>query len=143
MEPTSQRTDGGIGGPTKVLGLRPNVAAALAYLPFFVPCVGVVLAALWLATEPRESRFVRVHALQALLLHVLSWFSLGGCGCCTSLASGVVHGHALGVVVAMLLRIGEALFAGAIVIVFLVGLAKALGGQELRLPLLGEIAQNA
>jgi uncharacterized membrane protein len=50
-------------GKTQVLGLDYNIAGLLCYVPF-----GFIPAIVFLATEPKESRFVRFHAIQSLLL---------------------------------------------------------------------------
>jgi uncharacterized membrane protein len=52
-------------GKTQVLGLDYNIAGMLCYIPF-----GFIAAIIFLATEPKESRFVRFHAIQSLLLTV-------------------------------------------------------------------------
>lgn len=51
------------------LGLKPNFAAMLCYLPF----VGVIASALLNHYEPEESRFVRFHAKQSLYAHIAFW----------------------------------------------------------------------
>jgi uncharacterized membrane protein len=53
-------------GKTQTLGLDYNIAALLCYLP--VCCINVIFPILWLATEPRDNRFLRFHALQSLYL---------------------------------------------------------------------------
>src|SRR2546423_14232566 len=63
----------GYGGPppenkTKTLGFKYNVAALLCYLPTCLCCLNVIFGIIWLATEPKENRFVRFHAMQGLLL---------------------------------------------------------------------------
>ncbi len=56
-------TPGG-GGQTN-LGVAPNVAGLLCYVPC---CVGLVFAIVAAIVE-KQSRFVRFHAFQSLLLH--------------------------------------------------------------------------
>ncbi len=48
---------------TQVLSLDFNIAGLLCYVPF-----GVIFAVIFLATEPKESRFVRFHSLQSVTL---------------------------------------------------------------------------
>lgn len=50
-------------GKTQVLGIDYNIAGLLCYVPF-----GFIAALVFLFTEPKESKFVRFHALQSLLL---------------------------------------------------------------------------
>jgi uncharacterized membrane protein len=62
-------------------GLQPNFAAMLCYLPF----LGLVASILLNQYEPRENRFVRFHAKQALIAHIVFWaiavaFSIGRAG---------------------------------------------------------------
>jgi uncharacterized membrane protein len=54
------------GRETKIGGVDANIAAVLCYLPVFA--VNLVASCVFLATEPKESRFVRFHAIQSLLL---------------------------------------------------------------------------
>ena len=53
-------------GKTKVLNLDYNVAGMLSYLP--ICCINLVFSIIWLASEPKENRILRFHALQSLLL---------------------------------------------------------------------------
>jgi uncharacterized membrane protein len=54
------------GGKTS-LGLDSNVAGMLSYLANILCCLGVILSIVFLITE-KESRLVRFHAAQSLLL---------------------------------------------------------------------------
>lgn len=47
------------------LDIDANVEAGMSYFPLF----GAIMALLVLAKEPRENRFARFHAMQALILH--------------------------------------------------------------------------
>ena len=53
------------GGGQTNLGLAPNVAGLLCYVPC---CIGFVFAIVAAIVE-KQSRFVRFHAFQSLLLH--------------------------------------------------------------------------
>ena len=53
------------GGAQTNLGLAPNVAGLLCYVPC---CVGLVFGIVAAIVE-KQSRFVRFHAFQSLLLH--------------------------------------------------------------------------
>lgn len=50
----------GAPGKTKVLNMDQNVGALLCYLP--ICCINLIFAIIWLATEPRENKFLRFHA---------------------------------------------------------------------------------
>src|SRR4030095_3091525 len=53
-------------GKTKVMNLDYNVAGMLCYLPL---CrIHLIFSIVWLASEPKENRLLRFHALQSLLL---------------------------------------------------------------------------
>src|SRR5215471_4644117 len=55
-------------GKTKTLNLDYGVAAMLNYIPTCFCCINVIPCILWLATEPKENRFLRFHSIQGLLL---------------------------------------------------------------------------
>ncbi len=50
-------------GKTKILELNNNIAGLLCYVP-----MGVILAVIFLLTEPKENRFVRFHAAQSVVI---------------------------------------------------------------------------
>lgn len=109
-------------------GLRPPVAAALAYL------AGPVSGALLLATE--DSRFVRFHAWQAVL-------ALGALGAAALLlltlafAVLVVSSGAFWTLIWM-----SALTAGLWLVVWAICLVQAWRGRRWKLPWLGAYAQR-
>jgi uncharacterized membrane protein len=123
-------TPGG-GGQTN-LGVAPNVAGLLCYVPC---CVGLVFAIVAAIVE-KQSRFVRFHAFQSLLLHgaeIVFLVGLGVAGTVLSAVSGFM---------------GLILFPlQLLVLVVLVGLAillmiKANGGEEYELPVIGKTARQ-
>ncbi len=56
-------------GKTVTGAMDYKLAAALCYLP--VMMVHLLAAGAWLLTEPKESRFVRFHAVQSLILFAI------------------------------------------------------------------------
>jgi uncharacterized membrane protein len=133
-------------GKTKTLGLDYNVAALLNYIPTCICCLNIIPCILWLATEPRENRFLRFHSIQGLLLagvwivvYILFW----------------IVGMALGFSTSMDPTAGFA-FAGAQLILFLVecavlflllviaimGMVKAYQGQMWKIPVIGDLAEK-
>jgi uncharacterized membrane protein len=123
-------TPGG-GGQTN-LGVAPNVAGLLCYVPC---CVGLVFAIVAAIVE-KQSRFVRFHAFQSLLLHgaeLVLCIGLGVAGTVLSAVSGFM---------------GLILFPIQILLlVVLVGLAillmiKANAGEEYELPVIGKMARQ-
>lgn len=55
---------------TRVFGLRYNTVSLLCYFPF-----GIIIALALLLSEPKENRFVRFHAIQSLLLNIITVFA--------------------------------------------------------------------
>jgi uncharacterized membrane protein len=123
-------TPGG-GGQTN-LGVAPNVAGLLCYVPC---CVGLVFAIVAAIVE-KQSRFVRFHAFQSLLLHggmIVFLVGLGVAGTLLSAVSGF-----LGLILFPLqLLIGVALLGLAILL-----MVKANGGEEYELPVIGKMARQ-
>lgn len=123
------------------LGLDGNLAAALGYP------VGII-AIICLVME-KENRFVKFHALQSILLHVafilvaiVVWvlgFILLIAG---AAASAATNSGAAGGLVGMLFG----LIWLVVIIAYIAGLimaaVKAYGGNEFKLPIIGNIASN-
>ena len=127
---------------TQTLNLDANVAALLCYIPFFPVNVGSSI--LWLATEPRTSRFVRFHAAQGLALFV-AFFALflgaGIGGMIVAMVLSIALGE-LGLIVSMLVNL-VMLVAGLGGFVLLVlGMIKAYQGEEWEMPVIGPIARR-
>ena len=123
------------------LGLDGNLAAALGYP------VGII-AIICLIME-KENRFVKFHALQSILLHVafivvaiVVWvlgFILLIAG---AAASAATNSGAAGGLVGMLFG----LIWLVVIIAYIAGLilaaVKSYGGNEFKLPIIGNIASN-
>jgi uncharacterized membrane protein len=108
------------------VGLAPNVAAALCYVPLC--CLNVIWAVYVVAVE-KQSRFLRFHAFQSLL-----WLG-------AMIAAGVVAAiinaisSVLGMLVyVLLLVIGV---GGALFLAF-----KAYSNEEFEIPQLGALARQ-
>lgn len=134
--PPSQPT-----GKTKVMNLDYNVAGMLCYL---LPCLclaDLIFCILWLATEPKESRFVRFHAMQGLLLFGLGFvvaiiFQILGTGVAVT-TRGVVEAGGLG-----LLLLARLLVGLVFLVLYVIGMIKAYQGQMWKLPIIGDIAEK-
>jgi len=126
------------------LGIDGNLAAALGYP------VGI-LAIICLIME-KENRFVKFHALQSILLHVgmmVVGFAIGIIfmilGIVLGVAAGAGGGSAAGGL-AGLFGILSMLIWLVIIVAYVGGLiyaaVKAYGGIELKLPVIGNMAEN-
>ncbi|MEK6284980.1 MAG: hypothetical protein AABO57_04500 [Acidobacteriota bacterium] len=128
-------------GKTKVMNLDYNVAGLLCYM---LPCLclaDLIFCILWLATEPKESRFVRFHAIQGLLLFGLGFvvgiiFQILGTGMAVT-TSGVVEAGGFGLLLLVRLVVGVALLA-----LYIICMIKAYQGQMWKLPIIGDIAEK-
>jgi len=118
-------------GPTN-LGMAPNLAGLLCYVPC---CVGLLFS-LVAAIVEKQSRFVRFHAFQSLLLHAAA-IVVGVVLAILQIVLGMIFGP-LGFLVWLLsLVVGFAALAALIVMMI-----KAYGGEEFELPALGEMARK-
>ncbi|MBI1873152.1 MAG: hypothetical protein HYZ58_18345 [Acidobacteria bacterium] len=111
------------------LGLDPRVAAAMAYLAWWV--TGLIVLAL-----ERQNRFVRFHALQSTL--ALGALSLVGAGLwVASFASLVVTAWAF----VFLMRLAQLVWLLGVT-AWAVCLYQAASGRWFRLPVFGEMAER-
>ena len=124
------------------LGLDGNVAAALGYP------IGII-AIICLIME-KENRFVKFHAWQAILLYialVAVWIALvvlsiilGVIGIAASAAGSA--GGALGSIIGLLWTlVWLAVFLGGLIAI-IIGAVKAYGGNYLKLPIIGNMAEK-
>ncbi|MEK6405362.1 MAG: hypothetical protein AABN34_00220 [Acidobacteriota bacterium] len=128
-------------GKTKVMNLDYNVAGLLCYM---LPCLclaDLIFCILWLATEPKESRFVRFHAMQGLLLFGVVFvvgiiFQILGTGMAVT-TSGVVEAGGFGLLLLVRLVVGVGLLA-----LYIICMIKAYQGQMWKLPIIGDIAEK-
>jgi len=120
------------GGPQTNLGLAPNVAGLLCYVPC---CVGLVFGIVAAIVE-KQSRFVRFHAFQSLLLHAaLIVISVG------YQVLHLVVSATMGVVGIVMFPIGLLLGLGCLGVLVLM-MIKANGNEEYELPVIGKMARQ-
>lgn len=124
---------------TKVLNMDYNVAALLAYLP--ICCINVIASVIWIASEPKENRFLRFHALQSLMLTgvaIVIWivFTFLGVGMAFS------PSRAAGAAGSGLLTLVQLAVWLGLLIVHILAMVKAYQGQFWKLPLIGDIAEK-
>jgi uncharacterized membrane protein len=134
-------------GKTKVLSMGYNTAALLCYIPTCCCGLNLIPCILWLATEPRENRLLRFHALQGLLLFgvwVVVWivFTILGVAFGVSMkvmpdAGGLAE--AGGGLILLLVRLCVGI---GLLIVHVLAMVKANNGQMWKLPFIGDIAEK-
>jgi uncharacterized membrane protein len=125
-------------GKTKVLNLDYNVAGMLCYLP--ICCINLVFSIIWFASEPKENRLLRFHALQSLLLigvffvvSVICWFLA------LAMAVTPVPGSSAGWGLFSLIRLVVGLI---FLVISIIGCVKAYQGEMWKLPIIGDIAEK-
>ena len=125
-------------GKTKVMNLDYNVAGMLAYLP--ICCINLIFSIIWLASEPKENRLLRFHALQSLLL-LAAFFAVSVIFWILTIAMAVtpVPGSTAGWGLLGLLRLVVSL---AFLVISIIGCIKAYQGQMWKLPVIGDIAEK-
>jgi uncharacterized membrane protein len=119
----------GSAGPTN-LGMAPNVGALLCYVPC---CIGLIFSIV-VAIVEKQSRFLRFHAFQSLLLHV------GFIVCYIGL---MILGIVLGAIHLGLLMFPIQILFGLAALgldVFL--MIKGYNNEEYQLPTIGAMAKN-
>ncbi len=120
------------GGGQTNLGMAPNVAGLLCYVPC---CIGLVFAIVAAIVE-KQSRFVRFHAFQSLLLHgamFVIWCGLVVVGMVLSSVVGILSV----ILVPLEILVGLGVFA---LVIYL--MIKANAGEEIELPVIGKMARQ-
>ena len=118
-------------GPTN-LGMPPNVGGLLCYVPY---CLGLIFSAV-VAIVEKQSRFLRFHAFQSLLLQ----------GAAIALWVAFVIARAIAAMIAGPLAFLVWL-VGLLVFMALLGLmiflmVKAYNNEQFELPVVGELAKQ-
>lgn len=113
-------------------GLKPNVAAAIAYL------FGWISGLIFILLE-RENRYVRFHAMQSIIYSMAATVLFA----CLSIIQRIFEllpliGRILGILVALL----TGLVALAFLCVLIVLIVKAYAGEYYKLPVIGDIAES-
>ena len=121
------------GGAKTNLGLEPNVAGLLCYVPC---CVGLVFSVVAAVVE-KQSRFVRFHAFQSLLVHAAA-IVLGIGINLLQVVLGMAGMGALGLLFSLLAMVVGVAFLGLTIFLMI----KANAGEELELPVVGPMARQ-
>jgi uncharacterized membrane protein len=115
------------------LGMAPNMAGLLCYVPC---CIGLVFSIVAAIVE-KQSRFVRFHAFQSLLLHGAA--IVVGIG--LQVVNAVLAVAGLGIVGLLISLVGMLVGFGLLGLsVFL--MIKANANEEIELPVIGPMARN-
>ncbi|MFL6277959.1 MAG: DUF4870 domain-containing protein [Blastocatellia bacterium] len=133
------------GNKTKTFGMAYNTAALLCYLPTCLCCVNLIFSIIWMATEPKENRFVRFHALQGLLLFgvnfviqvILNIASVATRSAAVATDNGMVYFAGGGILGIIGMIVGL-----AFLVLHVIGMIKASQGQWWKLPVIGDIAEK-
>lgn len=119
-------------GPTNI-GVAPNVGGLLCYIPC---CIGFLFSIV-VAVIEKQSRFVRFHAFQSLLLHAVMFVIFFGFFI-VSIALAFAN---VGLLNLILLPI-RVLLGLAFLAVSIILMIKANNGEEFELPVIGEMARK-
>jgi uncharacterized membrane protein len=128
-------------GKTKFLGLDYNLAGLLCYVPWCCCLIDLIASVAWLATEPRENRFLRFHALQGLMLFgvnivVAIVFQILGVGASLTPTDFGRAGSG------MILFLVEMVIGLALLVLYIIGMVKAYQGEMWKMPVIGDIAEK-
>ena len=121
------------GGAKTNLGLEPNIAGLLCYVPC---CIGFVFSIVAAIVE-KQSRLVRFHAFQSLLVHGVGFAVLIALQLAAIVLGGIGLWAVGGIIWLLQMLIGVALMA--VVIVMMI---KANSGEEFELPVVGPLARQ-
>jgi uncharacterized membrane protein len=121
------------GGANTNLGLEPRVAGLLCYVPC---CIGLVFSVVAAIVE-KQSRFVRFHAFQSLLVHAVAFVLAIGLNV-AQFALGVVGLGFVGLLLSLIGMVVGVAFLGLTIFLMI----KANAGEELELPVVGPLARQ-
>lgn len=123
-------------GKTISLNLDYGMAAVLCYCPIFA--LNIIFSIVFLATEPQQSKFVRFHALQALML-----FGSSVALCFASMLGTVLSFIPfIGGLIAFGLGLFTWFYLGLTVFVSFFLMYKANNKEMTKLPILGHYADQ-
>ena len=116
------------------LGLDPNVAAGLAYIP--ICAVGLIMSIIILVTD-KTNKLARFHAFQSLLLMAVSIVLYFGAAFIFGIAAAANSGA--------LTLLGSLIWFVVVIGIFIAVVfccIKAFMGQVFKLPIIGNLADN-
>jgi uncharacterized membrane protein len=115
------------------LGLEPKIAGLLCYVPC---CIGLVFSVVAAIVE-KQSRFVRFHAFQSLLMHgvfVVFWVAI-------MVVQAALAMVGLGVV-SLLIHLVSWVLGFALIALDIFMMIKANASEETELPVVGPMARK-
>ena len=121
------------GGGQTSLGMAPNVAGLLCYVPC---CIGLIFSIV-VAIAEKKSRSVRFHAFQSLLLHAVA-IVLGFGLNVMQIALATIDLGAVGLLLSLVGMVVGVAFLGLAIFMMI----KANGGEEFELPVIGPMAKG-
>jgi uncharacterized membrane protein len=121
------------GGAKTNLGLEPNVAGLLCYVPC---CIGLVFSVVAAIVE-KQSRFVRFHAFQSLLLHAVALVLAIGLNVAQFALAAVGLGF-VGLLLSLVAMVVGVAFLGLTIFMMI----KANAAEEFELPVAGPLARQ-
>jgi len=121
------------GGAKTNLGLEPNVAGLLCYVPC---CIGLVFSVVAAIVE-KQSRFVRYHAFQGLLVNGIAIVVLFGLW----VVQAALAFTGLGFVAFAIMLVEWVAMIGIFAVMVLL-MVKAYSGEEFELPVVGPLARQ-
>ena len=121
------------GGGQTSLGMAPNVAGLLCYVPC---CIGFIFSIV-VAIAEKKSRSVRFHAFQSLLLHAVA-FVLGFGLNVMQIALATIDLGAVGLLLSLVAMVVGVAFLGLAIFMMI----KANAGEEFELPVIGPMAHG-
>jgi len=130
-------------GKTQTLGLDYNIAAGLCYLP--ICAINLIASILWIATEPKTNKLVRLHAFQSLFL--LAAYIVGAIGIAVvfmviQLVAAAADSGALVVIVGLISLVVWIVFILFFLVMVIMGLIKGFGGKYWKMPIIGNLAEK-
>lgn len=130
-------------GKTSALHIDNHVAALLCYLPI-VP-LNLVFSVLWLATEPKDSRFVRFHAAQSLLLAlagVAGGMAIGVLSLIATWMASAIAGNLAAATTSLVFGLASLAWGLLLFGVAIYAMVQSGRGQVWRLPYIGDYAER-
>ena len=121
------------GGGKTSLGMAPNVAGLLCYVPC---CIGLIFSIV-VAIAEKKNRSVRFHAFQSLLLHAAVIVLSIGLNL-AQVALAVIDLGAVGLLLSLVGMVVGVAFLGMMIFMMI----KANGGEEFELPVIGPMAKG-